>query len=29
MPEAELAGILEQGFIEGLNIGLQNGYFSD
>lgn len=29
MPEAELADILEQGFIEGLNIGLQSGYFSD
>jgi len=29
MLEAELAGILEQGFIEGLNMGLQSGYFSD
>lgn len=29
MPEVELVGILEQGFIEGLNMGLQSGYFSD
>ena len=29
MPEVDLIDILEQGFIEGLNMGLQSGYFSD
>lgn len=29
MPEVDLIDILEQGFIEGLNAGLQSGYFSD
>lgn len=29
MPEVGLIDILEQGFIEGLNMGLQSGYFND
>lgn len=29
IPEIELFDILEQGFIEGLNTGLQSDYFSD
>jgi hypothetical protein len=28
MPEVDLIDILEQGFIEGLNAGLQSSYFS-